>query len=48
MRPSGSDGSPNNEAAVLGLTGQILDPMAKGSGERIAAEADGFRVEPLD
>jgi broad specificity phosphatase PhoE len=40
--------SPTNEAAVLGLTGEIVDPMAKGSGVRVSADADGLRIEPLD
>jgi broad specificity phosphatase PhoE len=40
--------SPTNEAAVFGLTGQIVDPISKGSGVRISAEPGGFRVEPLD
>jgi broad specificity phosphatase PhoE len=39
--------SPTNEAAVLGLTGQIVDPMSKGSGMRISADANGFRIQPL-
>lgn len=40
--------SPTNEAAVLGLTGEIVDPMSKGSGVLVTAHADGFGVEPLD
>ena len=35
--------SPTNEAAVLGLTGQIVDPLAKGAGVLVVAD-DGFRV----
>jgi broad specificity phosphatase PhoE len=40
--------SPTNEAAVLGLAGKIVDPMSKGSGVLVTADADGFGVEPLD
>jgi broad specificity phosphatase PhoE len=40
--------SPTNEAAVLGLTGQLVAPLAKGAGVLVAADEHGFRVEPLD
>jgi hypothetical protein len=40
--------SPTNEAAVLGLTGEIVDPMSKGSGVLVTADADGFAIERLD
>jgi broad specificity phosphatase PhoE len=40
--------SPTNEAAVLGLTGQDVPPLAKGAGVLVIAEEAGFRVEPLD
>jgi broad specificity phosphatase PhoE len=40
--------SPTNEAAVLGLTGEIVAPMSKGAGVLLVAEDDGFRVESLD
>jgi broad specificity phosphatase PhoE len=40
--------SPTNEAAVLGLTGEIVAPLAKGAGVRVLAGYDGFRVAPLD
>jgi broad specificity phosphatase PhoE len=40
--------SPTNEAAVLGLTGQLVAPLAKGAGVLVVADDDGFRVEPLD
>ena len=40
--------SPTNEAAVLGLTGEIVAPRAKGAGVRVLAGDDGFRVEPLE
>jgi broad specificity phosphatase PhoE len=39
--------SPTNEAAVLGLTGSIIEPMGKGAGVLIAAEGDQARVEPI-
>jgi broad specificity phosphatase PhoE len=40
--------SPTNEAAILGLTGEIVDPISKGSGVQVSAGADGFRIERLD
>jgi broad specificity phosphatase PhoE len=40
--------SPTNEAAVLGLTGQLVAPLAKGAGVLVTADEHGFRVEPLD
>jgi hypothetical protein len=39
--------SPTNEAAVLGLTGQLVAPLAKGAGVLVAADGDRFQVEPL-
>ena len=39
--------SPTNEAAVLGLTGETVAPMAKGAGVLIVADGKGARVEPL-
>jgi broad specificity phosphatase PhoE len=39
--------SPTNEAAVLGLTGSIIEPMAKGAGVLVVAEGDHVHVEPL-
>ncbi|MDQ3574738.1 MAG: histidine phosphatase family protein [Actinomycetota bacterium] len=39
--------SPTNEAAVLGLTGEVVAPMAKGGGVLVVEEEVGFRVEPL-
>jgi hypothetical protein len=39
--------SPTNEAAVLGLTGEIVAPLAKGAGVTVVASNDGYRVEPL-
>ena len=39
--------SPTNEAAVLGLTGEIVEPMSKGAGVRLVLEDGRARVEPL-
>jgi broad specificity phosphatase PhoE len=39
--------SPTNEAAVLGLTGSVVEPMGKGAGLLVAAEDDRAYVEPL-
>jgi broad specificity phosphatase PhoE len=39
--------SPTNEAAVLGLTGEIVGPLGKGQGVLVVAEGDRTRVEPL-
>jgi broad specificity phosphatase PhoE len=40
--------SPTNEAAVLGLTGEIVGPISKGAGVLLVAGDHGFRVESLD
>jgi hypothetical protein len=40
--------SPTNEAAVLGLTGEIVAPLAKGAGVLLVAAEDGYSVEPLE
>ena len=40
--------SPTNEAAVLGLTGEVVPPLAKGAGLLVIAPARGYRVEPLE
>jgi hypothetical protein len=40
--------SPTNEAAILGLTGQIVPPLAKGAGVLVASADDGYQVEPLE
>jgi broad specificity phosphatase PhoE len=39
--------SPTNEAAVLGLTGQVVAPLAKGKGVRIVSATEGFSVTPI-
>jgi broad specificity phosphatase PhoE len=40
--------SPTNEAAVLGLTGEVVPPLAKGTGVLVIADDDGYQVEPLE
>ncbi len=40
--------SPTNEAAVLGLTGEIVAPLAKGEGVLVVAGDDGYSVDPLE
>lgn len=40
--------SPTNEAAVLGLTGQVIEPLRKGSGVLVVAEGETFSVEALE
>src|SRR5918992_1295863 len=39
--------SPTNEAAVLRLTGSIIEPMAKGAGVLVVADSNGARVQAL-
>jgi broad specificity phosphatase PhoE len=39
--------SPTNEAAVLGLTGEIIEPMGKGAGVLVVAEGNRTHIEPL-
>ena len=38
--------SPTNEAAVLGLTGSIVEPIAKGAGVLVVADGEQTRIEP--
>jgi phosphohistidine phosphatase SixA len=40
--------SPTNEAAVLGLTGEVVPPLGKGEGVLVVEDAGGYRVERLD
>src|ERR671931_1297780 len=40
--------SPTNEAAVLGLTGEIVAPLAKGAGVRLLAGDDRYDVESVE
>ena len=39
--------SPTNEAAVLGLTGEVVAPFSKGDGVVVVEDGGRFRVEPL-
>jgi broad specificity phosphatase PhoE len=39
--------SPTNEAAVLGLTSEVVEPLGKGAGVLVVDEGDQTRVEPL-
>jgi phosphohistidine phosphatase SixA len=39
--------SPTNEAAVLGLTGQVILPLGKGEGVLVVEEGGSYRAEPL-
>lgn len=36
--------SPTNEAAILGLTGEIVAPLAKGAGVVLVATDDGYEI----
>ena len=40
--------SPTNEAAVLGLAGQVVPPLGKGEGILLTEHRGGYRVEPLN
>jgi hypothetical protein len=40
--------SPTNEAAILGLTGEIVAPLGKGDGVLVVARDDGYSVERLE
>lgn len=40
--------SPTNEAAVLGMTGELVEPISKGSGVLLVVNDDETRVEPLE
>jgi broad specificity phosphatase PhoE len=39
--------SPTNEAAVLGLAGEIVEPISKGGGVLVVEEGGAIRVEKL-
>jgi broad specificity phosphatase PhoE len=39
--------SPTNEAALFGITGEVVAPMAKGDGVLLVVEGEQVRVEPL-
>jgi broad specificity phosphatase PhoE len=40
--------SPTNEAALLGLTEQLVAPLAKGAGVLVVADGDRFQIESLN
>jgi broad specificity phosphatase PhoE len=40
--------SPSNEAAVLGLVGEVVEPISKGDGVLVVEEDGAVRVEKLD
>jgi hypothetical protein len=40
--------SPTNEAAVLGVAGQVVPPLGKGEGIVLIEDGGCYRVEPLD
>ena len=40
--------TPTNEAAVLGLTGQLVAPLSKGAGVLVTDDQGSYRVETLD
>jgi broad specificity phosphatase PhoE len=40
--------SPTNEAAILGLTGEVVAPLAKGAGARVVSGGESYRVETLE
>ena len=40
--------SPTNEAAVLGLTGELVAPLDKGAGILVTEDGGSYRVETLD
>lgn len=39
--------SPTTEAAVMGLTGELVQPLARGAGVKVIEEGGRHRVEPL-
>jgi broad specificity phosphatase PhoE len=40
--------SPTNEAAVLGLTGEIVAPVGKGAGVRVLAGDERYQIEAIE
>lgn len=40
--------SPTNEAALLGLTGEMVEPLSKGAGVLVVADDETFRIDTLD
>ena len=39
--------SPTNEAAVLGLTGEVVGPLGKGEAVLVVQQGDRFQVRPM-
>jgi hypothetical protein len=39
--------SPTNEAAVLGLVGEVVEPISKGEGVLVVEEDGALRVERI-
>ena len=39
--------SPTNEAAILGLTGQVVEPLGKGEGVLVTEDEGGYEVSRL-
>jgi broad specificity phosphatase PhoE len=40
--------SPTNEAGVFALTGQVVEPLAKGAGLLVVSDGNGYWAEPSD
>ena len=40
--------SPTHEAAILGLTGELVPPLSKGQGVLLTEHDEAFTVQPLD
>lgn len=40
--------SPTNEAAVLSLTGMLIEPLGKGAGVLVVEQGGAYEVHPLD
>jgi hypothetical protein len=40
--------SPTNEAGVFALTGQVVEPLAKGAGLLVVSDGSGYWAEPSD
>lgn len=40
--------SPTNEAAVLGLAAEVIDPLGKGEGVLVTEDGGRFRVRPIE
>lgn len=40
--------SPTSEAAILGLTGETVEPLSKGAGVLVRVDGDDYELETLD